>query len=243
VLRDRACVEVRDRGLAWKDDTGARRGEELVVWGVILVTNYKYVVEWTFRDDGVVAGRVGATGRNLPGHHEVTHTHTVTWRLDVDLDGPAGDLVTVFGHREDGLAAEDAETLLTAERKVPWKAPEFTALHVYDAHLANAKGRRTSYRLVSQRAGRARHAEAFTRGDFWVTRQTPLNKGMELRARDLPAYVSAPEPIAGADVVLWHTASLHHVERDEDDEGPTQVMHVGFQLVPHNLFDASPLYP
>lgn len=125
-LGDRVCVEVRDRGLAWKDGTGARRGEELRMWGVVAVTNYKYVIEWTFRNDGVIEGRVGATGRNLPGRHDASHTHTITWRLDVDLDGPDGDSVRVARHRERGLTAKDPETLVAREGGVPWKASEFS---------------------------------------------------------------------------------------------------------------------
>ncbi len=242
-LGDRVCIEVRDRGLAWKDDTGARRGEELRVWGVIAVTNYKYVVEWTFRDDGAIEGRVGATGRNLPAHHASTHMHTITWRLDVDLDGPAGNSARVTRHREQGLVAKDPETLVSREGGIAWEAGEFTTLGVYDAGLANDKGRRTAYRLVPLRAGRARHAEAFTQADFWLTRQTEATKGTELRARDLPSYVTPPESLASGDLVLWYTASLHHIERDEDDDGPTQAMYVGFQLVPNNLFSSSPLYP
>jgi primary-amine oxidase len=242
-LGDRVCIEVRDRGLAWKDDTGSRRGEELRLWGVIAVTNYKYVVEWTFRDDGAIEGRVGATGRNLPTHHDSTHMHTVTWRLDVDLDGPGGNSARVARHREQGLVAKDPETLVAREGAISWEPGEFTTLGVYGDGLANDKGRRTAYRLMPLRSGRARHAEAFTQADFWVTRQTPATKGAELRARDLPSYVTPPESVVSGDLVIWYTASLHHIERDEDDDGPTQAMYVGFQLMPANLFSASPLYP
>jgi Cu2+-containing amine oxidase len=49
--------------------------------------------------------------------------------------------------------------------------------------------------------------------------------------------------VDSGDLVLWYTSSIHHIERDEDDEGATQAMYVGFQLVPANLFSASPLYP
>ena len=34
------CKEVRDRGVAWKDDSLVRRGEELVLWSVVDASNY-----------------------------------------------------------------------------------------------------------------------------------------------------------------------------------------------------------
>lgn len=55
--------------------------------------------------------------------------------------------------------------------------------------------------------------------------------------------MTPPESVTTGDLVVWYTSSIHHIERDEDDDGPTQAMHVGFRLAPANLFSASPLYP
>src|SRR5713226_6519539 len=55
-LGGNVCKEVHDRGLAWKDWSQVRRGEEVVLWGALGAGNYNYVMEWTFRDDGVVMG-------------------------------------------------------------------------------------------------------------------------------------------------------------------------------------------
>ena len=76
------CKEVRDRGLAWMNDANARRGQQVVLWGTIDASNYNNVVEWVFRDDGVVEGRYGATAMNLPGSEDIAHMHTPIWRLD-----------------------------------------------------------------------------------------------------------------------------------------------------------------
>jgi hypothetical protein len=57
------CKEVHDRGLMWKDFGGVRRGEELVLWGAIDAANYRYIQEYTFRDDGVI---IRAGRRNRP---------------------------------------------------------------------------------------------------------------------------------------------------------------------------------
>src|SRR5204863_6063201 len=75
VLAGSVCKEVRDRGLSWKADSQVYRGEELVVWSALAAANYNYVMEWTFRDDGIVMGRVGATSYNLPGRESETHVH------------------------------------------------------------------------------------------------------------------------------------------------------------------------
>jgi primary-amine oxidase len=243
LVSDTVCMEIRDRGLAWKDDTGARRGQELVLWSIIDATNYKYVVEWTFRDDGIIVGRVGATGRNHPHAHDVSHTHNVMWRLDLDLDGALGDSVYFSRHleRKDSETAREREVLVARERGIPWVATQFTTLSVYDAALLNSQGKRSAYRLIPWRLGSARHVEAFTQSDFWVTRSQ--GKGTQMLAREIPSYIVPAEDVVDTDVVAWYTGSVLHIERDEDDSGPTQAMWVGFMLQPHDLFDQSPLYP
>jgi hypothetical protein len=67
VISPHVCKEVHDRGLMWKDFSGVRRGQELVLWGAISAANYRYIQEYTFRDDGVIIARMGATAQNLPG--------------------------------------------------------------------------------------------------------------------------------------------------------------------------------
>ena len=39
------CKQVRDRGLAWKEDRKLRRGEELILWGALDVGNYNYIID------------------------------------------------------------------------------------------------------------------------------------------------------------------------------------------------------
>ena len=87
VLSPRVCREIRDRGLLWKDSTGVRRGEEIVLWGAINAANYRYIQEYAFRDDGTITARAGATAQNLPGRELEPHTHNAIWRVDIDLGG------------------------------------------------------------------------------------------------------------------------------------------------------------
>ncbi len=246
------CKQVRDRGLAWSDDQTLRRGQELVLWGALDAANYNYIMEWTFRDDGVVLGRVAPTGVNLPTSRFVTHMHSPTWRLDIDLDGAGRDSVHRGVHTENlpGPTATDTDPLITIEGGLPWNAASFTILKVHDASLRNSRGHASSYHLMPLRYGTGRHQEPFTSHDFWVTRWHPG----EMTASDLPTYVTPAEPVSNADVVVWYTASIHHEVRDEDGEeitisgqtfwsGEAHTMWVGWMLKPHNVFDRTPLFP
>jgi Cu2+-containing amine oxidase len=242
------CVQVHDRGLAWMDDQKARRGEEVVIWGALDAGNYNYILEWTFRDDGVVQGRVGATGRNLPGQEHDAHMHSPTWRLDIDLDGWTGDSAFRGVHSEPlpGPTASDSEVLIPQEGGFAWDPAEFTTLVVHDHLLRNGRGSPTAYELLPLRYGTARHDEDFTRHDFFVTLYDPT----EMLGREVLKYADPPESVVDADVVAWYTASVHHEFRDEDGvevdgrwQGEAHVMWVGFLLKPHNLFDGTPLFP
>ncbi|HET9766381.1 MAG TPA: hypothetical protein VFS60_06020 [Thermoanaerobaculia bacterium] len=239
------CKIVHDRGIAWRLDANRRLGEELVLWGAIAAANYNYVVQWTFRDDGMVVGRVAATGANYPGHPTVAHMHSPTWRLDVDLDGWPNDMVHLGTHTENlpGPTATDTAPLIAKEQGFEWKAENFHALHVADANLKNAKGHTSMFHLLPLRYGAQRHMEAFTKLDLWVTRWHPW----EIYAADLPSFIEDGESVEKADVVLWYTGPVHHLVRDEDrtekDGWMAHAMGAEFQFKPHDFFDHTPLFP
>lgn len=240
------CKELRDRGIAWKDDTNVRRGEEFVLWGAIDAANYNYVIEWTFRDDGVVMGRVGATARNLPSKPTIAHMHGPNWRLDIDFDGFPGDSVHLGTHTESGATATDSMALISSESGHEWKAPEFTSLHIHDSTLKNANNNPSAYHLMPLRNGTPRHLETFTHKDFWVTRYN----GAEMAAASLPTYIAPAQNVSSTDVVVWYYGGAHHLVRDEDGRivnglwtGEAHIMWTGFMLKPHNLFDKTPLCP
>jgi hypothetical protein len=66
VISPHVCKEVHDRGLLWKDFGGVRRGQEIVLWGAINAANYRYIQEYTFRDDGTIIGLVRSSGEWVP---------------------------------------------------------------------------------------------------------------------------------------------------------------------------------
>ncbi len=240
---DEICKELRDSGVSWKDDALVRRGQEVAYWAVLDASNYNYLMEWRFRDDGSILVRSGSTGPKHGGPDDTRgHMHSFTWRLDMDLNGPAGDSVYYTKHVEnlsvDPSTAQDSSILIPKEGSRLWNAAQFNTLEIGDSALVNSNGRSTLYELIPFRRGTARHTEAFTKKDFWVTRF-----GDEFFAQDLPAYVANAQSTAGQDIVVWYTGSCHHEDgmRDEDRD-TVPVIWVEFELVPKNLFDATPFF-
>ncbi|MCI0463364.1 MAG: hypothetical protein L0Z62_40985 [Gemmataceae bacterium] len=258
--------EIRDRGIIWRGGTpygeGVRRGQALVLWGCLLAANYRYIIEFGFQDDGAITFRMGSTGRNYGGSEYEPHMHNGLWRIDVNLDGKDKNSVYLVEHIEprSGLADDrgKAKSQVTPfnngkEGWADWKAERFTHLRVVntDPKNRNQRGDPMAYDLIPIRMGNARHfgdadRERCTEHDFWVTRARPG----QLLYIELPDYVARKESVMNSDVVIWHSAPMHHEPRLEDGkmvddrlEGITHVMWAGFLLRPRNLFEHTPLYP
>jgi primary-amine oxidase len=229
------CKELRDRGLAWKHDEYMRRGEELVLWSVMAAANYNYVIEWSFRDDGIVEGRVGATGQ-IAGTD--AHMHGPIWRLDLDLNGACCDAVSIFKHSEPGVSATDTYIDVVTESARSWNAESFTMLQIRDQTLKSSSGKYSEWQLMPSVSGTPVHDEDFTKKPFWVTQY----KWSEMFGDELPTYASPAEVVLDRDVVLWYHGGLHHLIRDEDTD-MTHLMWVGFMLKPYNVWSKTPLYP
>jgi primary-amine oxidase len=246
----RVIKEVRDRGVAWKDDTAVHRGQELVLWGTLDAANYNYLMQYGFQDDGTITFRLGATARNLPGRETEAHMHNGLWRVDMDLNGFPNDSALLTRHQEPagGDMAVDTISPLNdgVEGFADWTAEEFTQIRVLDTLAKNTQGNNISYDLIPLRQGTARHNEDFSKHDFWVSRY----KGTELFYNEVPDYVSNHETITNTDVVLWHISPVHHLPRNEDGQhqgglwkGVALLMWGGFDLRPRNLFGETPLHP
>jgi hypothetical protein len=244
------CKEVHDRGLMWKDFSGVRRGEELVLWGAIDAANYRYIQEYTFRDDGAIIARMGATGQNLPGIPTVAHAHNALWRVDIDLDGVvnnAARLQHIENTANPAGTATDTTTPIVVAGGVTWSARTHDAVEITNPVFKNAQGHPSAYHLVPlvTGGGLTQHFEKFTQNDFWVTPYNPA----QFAAKNLPTYVAGAPSVANRDIVVWYKGSLHHHPRDEDGVfksgawiGTADVMWTGFMLMPHDFFDCSPFY-
>jgi Cu2+-containing amine oxidase len=250
-ISSHVCKEVHDRGVMWKDYSGVRRGEELVLWGAIDAANYRYMQEYTFRDDGMIIGRMGATGQNLPGRPLETHVHNALWRIDMDLDGVTNN-ATLLRHFENianpAGTAFDLSSAVAVAGGFRWNARTHDTLEVSNPSFRNARQDLSSYQLIPlvSGGGLTQHFETFTQNDLWVTPYTPT----QFAAKDLPSYVAPHPAVANRDLVLWYKGSLHHHPRDEDGVfnaqgnwiGTADTMWTGFVLMPHNVLDCSPFY-
>jgi len=235
------CMEIRDRGLMWMHDSTFRRGQELVLWSVLAAANYNYIVEWSFRDDGVMSSRVGATGQPAGG---MTHVHGPVWRLDIDLNGACCDTAMQMAHKEIGLKGFDSMTDITKATGIKWDPQSYDTLHIRDEHLMVGKLHPTGWMFMPERSGTPYHQEPFTWFPFWVTPYV----WNETKAEDLPTYVSGLPSVANTDIVVWYYGGLHHTIRNEDNDASgysqmTLTMYEGFHLMPFNVFDSTPFYP
>jgi Cu2+-containing amine oxidase len=242
--------EVRDRGLLWKDDSRVKRGYELVLWGTLDAANYNYVMSYHFRDDGSIGFRVGATARNLPGAEQVAHMHDGLWRIDIDLNGKANDVVTVHSHNETiaGPSASDTKVAFNSNKEgfLDWTPGQFTMLNIEDPTTFNGQGKPISYDFMPLREGTPRHQESWAQHDFWVTRY----KAPETSYTQVASYVATGESINNQDIVIWYMSGGHHQPRSEDGRfegssfrGSALIMWSGFDLRPRNLFDTTPFFP
>jgi len=248
---DRFVVkEIRDRGMLWKDDQTGRRGHDLTLWATLDAANYNYMMLYSFRDDGSIGFRLGATARNLPGMEWVPHMHDGLWRIDIDLNGFTGDTVQIHRHAESTASnvATDSMSAFNGGKEgfTDWDPLQFTELNVSDANMRNGQGRQISYDLMVVREGTPRHLEKFSQHDFWATRY----RFGEDQYTQLPTYISNGESVTKNDVVLWYISPAHHMPRSEDGRyvngvwrGVALAMWTGFDLRPRDLFDGTPLFP
>jgi len=103
-MTNKVLKEVHDDGLRWLNGQNhARRGEKMTLWAVFNGGNYRYLIEYGFRDDGAIECRVGATAHNLFNRQKDgrdVHLHVGCWRWDMDVSDAAG------GNPDEGGAAD-----------------------------------------------------------------------------------------------------------------------------------------
>jgi primary-amine oxidase len=191
------------------------------------------------------------------------HQHLFCVRLDLDVDGTVNEVYEVdaeplpggpdnpwggaFAARETRLETESGSRRVvdpTVSRC--WK--------VVNPGVRNGLGQPVGYKLVPgpaptllARPGSsvARRA-GFATANLWVT---PYADGERRAAGEypnqhaggdgLPRWTQADRPVAGTDVVLWHTFGVTHVPRPEDWPVMPEE-HCGFLLVPVGFFDRNP---
>jgi hypothetical protein len=265
-------AELRDTGPAYKHGDITRRGEELTLFANFGASNYTYMVEYGFRDDGGIVFRHSPTGYNFFAHFDASHMHGSYWRIGMKL-GPDGNNETneVYSVRlptdpnEQGDKGKLKVDEITRETFLDWNPQEFTRIRVTNPNYSivpEAKDRPAlpiSYDLVTYPQGLARHErfndEKFTLHDYWITRQdSPEKMYVNLGNYFFTAKGDLNPKLQDLDkknVVLWHSSAALHTPRSEDgiiggnnrNNGQAMIYWTTFELRPRNLFLRTPIYP
>jgi primary-amine oxidase len=254
-------AEIRERGVAWlckQNTSAARRGQEFFVWGISDAGNYDNIVQYSFRDDGGMSFRMGNTGYNFPELPNESHTHAGLWRVDMDLNGGKNNSAYWLRHKEpfpSELQARDIKEPFKAEGARRWNTAEPSSLLIEDA-ATNAFGNNLGYEFTLAQAATFRHygpKESWTQNDVYVTVHHPAELAWTTKWAPPDDYLLPQlngESAINADLIVWIKGSVHHDPIDEDksakdrgggNTGITLTHWSGFNVEPHNLFNANPM--
>lgn len=279
----------RDNGILWKhyeyntERNDVRRSRELVVTTTAAIGNYDYGINWIFHQDGTLELRADLTGivlakatpsetqtdadpygrlvaKNIVG---TNHQHFFNFRLDMDVDGTANDLMEMNvntlpmdSNNPFGNAIVMEETPLASEKSAVRdvnmsQAREWLITSSTQTNDLNAP---TGYMLMPMGnamffpidGSNVRERAQFAAHHLWATHYKPnelyaagLYPNQSQPNQGLPEWIADDEPIAGEDLVVWYTLGVTHVPRPED--WPVMPVHrTGFKLVPRGFFNQNP---
>lgn len=268
-----------------------RPNRQLVLRSAAVIGNYDYIMDWRFDPDGTIEVAVGATGiietksvvaKTPPSQHGeshqseetgqfvaentvgVNHDHYFSYRLDLDVDGPANHFMT---HRMVRKAVEGDPM-----RKSIWVSQPVMAQRESEAILdiqldrpsmwmfmnpavKGKLGYPVGYEVMPGATAKSLMAAddptqklgAFSEHQFWVT---PYAAGERYASGTYPTSSSAEDglakwtkanrSIANTDLVGWYTLGFHHIPRSED--WPVMpVMWHHFHIRPFHFFEANPV--
>jgi primary-amine oxidase len=270
----------RETGIAWKHGSETRRARDLVLFYSSTAGNYEYAFQYIFHQDGALEVKALLTGimsvKSVPnGAHDpyshmvgpntaaVHHQHFFSFRLDLDVDGPANRLVEMNSaavpagaQNPFGGAFTMQETTLANESQAQRKLNLTSSRRwiVTNPGARNALGHPTGYALLP-----GENSLPFALPDSWIRRRagfvnshiwaTPYADAEKYSAGDypyqskggdgLPKWTSANRSIDNRDLVLWYTMGITHNPRPED--WPVMPVHeAGFKLVPWGFFARNP---
>ena len=267
----------------------SRPAIELVVRYIATVGNYDYVLDWVFDQKGNITYRAGATGidsvkgvaaQNLgdasaaedtawgpliaPGRAGINHSHFLSLRLDLDIDGTSNMFARTLLESETPPAEAHRRTSIWTTREVAAKTDteakfklsyEHPAMwHVMNMNRKNATGYPVGYMIhphgnslmLMDPADPAFSRAQFANYHLWVTPYAPEERyaagdypNQSGPGQGLPAWTSHSRDIVNQDLVLWYTMGFHHVPSSED----WPVYSLGWHavtLTPYNFFDRNP---
>jgi primary-amine oxidase len=286
--------ERNPEGPAWRhredDEVYGRPTRQLVLRSTAVIGNYDYIMDWRFDPDGTIEVAVGATGiietkataqKKASDHSHgdaaaetgqyvaestvgVNHDHFFSYRLDLDVDGPANSFML---HRMVPKRIENDPM-----RKSIWVSQPFLAQREKDAILdikleqpsmwmfmnPAVKGPLNypvAYEVMPGATAKSlmsaddeiQKLGAFSEHQFWVT---PYNENERYASGTYPTssdgkdglavWTQANRSIANTDIVGWYTLGFHHIPRAED--WPVMpVMWHHFHIRPFHFFQKNPV--
>jgi primary-amine oxidase len=267
----------------------AGRAKELVVRTIATLGNYDYIIDWVLTEGGTIRIDVGATGivqvkgvnartmadgsasrdtaygnliaANLVG---VRHDHFLSFRLDVDIDGPRNTLVeqkAVPQRLPHSAGRRSLWRLIGRDVKTEGALHEAmsgttTLWRVENRRRVNGLGQHPGYEL---RPGHivtsllapddiAQRRAAFSAAPLWVTAYDARElyaagayPNQSQRDDGLPRYASQRRQVSDTDIVLWYTMGFRHVTRPEDWPIMPTVWH-SMSLIPYGFFPHNPTF-
>ena len=267
----------------------SRARRDLVLRMIIGAGNYDYVVDWMFMQEGMIRVNVGATGidqvkgartrgaeRTAAGEREdrygrfiapflvgVNHSHFLSFRLDMDVDGTANSFVVDKLATERLPAANPRKSIWVvnstvaagekdAMRHSTMDSPEFW--RVINPSVSGRYGDPVGFEIGGSHAQSTlmapddylRQRAGFTDHTIWAT---PFDPKELYAAGDypmfnppgagLPTWTKANRSIANNDLVVWYTVGFHHVPRPEDWPVMPVSWH-SFEIRPVGFFERNP---
>jgi primary-amine oxidase len=282
-----ACLFERSAGdVAWRhgreggNAVEARVKRDLVLRMYMTAGNYDYLFDWVFQQDGNLRMDASATGMDqvktaagteadeqygrliAPNLVGVNHSHFFSFRLDLDVDGPANTLVVdrlvskkqAAGNPRRSVwvaetmpAATEREAMRVSTMMQPeiWRFVNPAVKGAYSGNVGyQVEGHSASTLLAPDDYMQKRGG--FTDHTLWVT---PYDRTQLYSAGDyptvstagqgLPRWTAANRPIVNTDLVAWLTMGFHHVPRPEDWPIMPVVTH-SFVLRPIGFFSRNP---
>lgn len=285
-----ACLFERIGGEpAWRHglsfgEAEARLRRDLVLRMITHAGNYDYIFDWTFMQDGTIRVDVGATGivqvmaaeakkdgkgsdrygRYVsPNLVAVNHSHFLSFRMDLDVDGQHNSLVVERLKMERQPEANPRRSVWRAEASVARTEREgqlVSTMHepqvwrFINPAVMGVAGDPVAYQVAVDHG-----AMALLDPDDWVLKRagfvnqmlwvTPYHRDELFAAGDfptrstggdgLPGWTAANRPIENTDLVAWVTLGFHHVPRVEDWPVMPTAWH-GFAIRANGFFARNP---
>eukprot|EP00075_Anas_platyrhynchos_P005787 XP_012961092.3 retina-specific copper amine oxidase isoform X4 [Anas platyrhynchos] len=256
----------------------------LVLRSVTTVGNYDYIWDFIFYQNGAIEAKVQATGYtsssffhgdglrygNRVGEHTLgtIHTHSVNYKVDLDVGGVKNSLVAHDMAFEMARAPWNPEQqierprltkrVLDTEDQAAFRLQSKIPRYIYfAANSKNKWGHQRGYRIqiVSFSGDHVPEASSMERAISWARYKLAVTRRKEEEPTSTSIYNQNDpwtptvafadfidnETITNEDLVAWITAGFLHIPHSEDIPNTATVGNsVGFLLRPYNYYDLDP---